>query len=232
MSIDINLPWTYDLAQATRVQENLSKRVSLVWDNRRVKTIAGIDVNDLGGYVHAAIVVMSYPELAHITTVTGETPQEFPYIAGLLAFRVGPAILEAWEKLKSSPDMILIHGHGTAHPRGLGLASHMGLWLSRPTIGVAKTRLYGNFGEVGPQVGDWSEIQDERKPKHLIGAALRTQADSKPIFVSPGHLIDLSHSIEFVLASCQKYRMPEPIRAAHRAAMVTHRYPNEEGLIA
>jgi len=219
MSINTTLPWTYDLDQASRVQENLSKRLSLVWDNRPVKTIAGIDVSESEATIHAAIVVLCYPELTHIITVTGDAPQGFPYVAGLLAFRVGPAILAAWEKLKLSPDLVLIHGHGIAHPRGLGLASHVGLWLDRPTIGVARTRLYGNPAEVGPQVGDWGEIRDEMNPKRVIGAALRTQVDVKPLYVSPGHLIDLPHSIEFVLSCCRKYRLPEPLREAHEAAI-------------
>ncbi len=218
MSVNPALPWTYDLDQASLIQENLSKCLSLVWGNRPVKTIAGIDVSYSGVTIHAAIAFFNYPQLTHLTTVTGVAPQGFPYVAGLLAFRVGPAILETWEKLKLSPDLILIHGHGIAHPRGLGLASHMGLWLDRPTIGVARTRLYGNHAEVGPLVGDWSEIRDERNPKHVIGAVLRTQSEVKPIYVSPGHLIDLPHSIEFVLTSCRKYRLPEPLREAHEVA--------------
>jgi len=176
--------------------------------------VAGIDFTYSEAIVQAAISIFRYPALTHQTTVTGQVPEGFPYIPGLLAFRVGPAILKAWERLKLTPDLILIHGHGTAHPRSLGLASHVGLWLNLPTIGVAKTRLYGNHAEVGHQVGDWSELWDEKKPRHPIGAALRTQLDAKPIYVSPGHLIDLQHSIEFVLACCRNTRMPAPLRLA------------------
>ncbi len=217
MSIDYTHPWIYDMDEAARIQENLNKRVSLDWDGRPVKTIAGIDVAYAGVTIRAAISVLCYPELTRVATVTGEALQAFPYIPGLLAFRVGPAILEAWEKLKVMPDLVLIHGQGIAHPRHFGLASHIGLWLNIPTIGVAKTRLYGNHSEVGPQVGDWSEIVDEHASQLVIGAVLRTQPITRPVYVSPGHLIDLLHSIEFVLGSCSNYRMPEPLRKARTA---------------
>jgi deoxyribonuclease V len=218
MSINTSLPWTYDLDQAIRVQQNLSKHISLTWDGRQVKTVAGIDTDEDGIVIHAAVSVYCFPELTRITTVTGKATQGFPYVSGMLAFRVGPAILEAWEKLKLTPDLVLIHGQGITHPRGFGLASHVGLWLNLPTIGVAKTRLYGTHTDVGPLPGDWSEIHAERKPSQIIGAALRTQPEVKPIYVSPGHLINLDHSIEYVLACTSKYRMPEPIRHAQQVA--------------
>ncbi len=215
MIAESSLPWTYDLDQAIRLQENMRRRVLLTWDDRIVRTIAGIEVSYAAGFVRAAIAVFSYPGLTHRGTVSGETPEAFPYIPGLLAFRAGPAILKAWEKLKQPPDLVLIHGHGTAHPRHFGLASHIGLWINLPAIGVAKTRLYGTLAEVGAQVGEWSEIRDERSPKQVIGAAVRTRPESKPVYVSPGHLIDLPHSVEFVLAACRKDRLPLPIQAAH-----------------
>ena len=218
MIIDNSLPWTYDMDQATRLQENLSRRVLTTWDGRKVATVAGVDTYDDGENIHAAIAVFNFPNLTHITTVTCNSPQAFPYISGLLAFRIGPAILAAWDKLTLTPDLIIMHGQGIAHPRGFGLASHVGVWLNIPTIGVAKTRLYGKPAEAGPLVGEWSEIHDEHRQKKIIGAAVRTQADVKPVYVSPGHLIDLPHSIEYVLACCRGFRMPEPIRAAAQAA--------------
>ncbi len=214
MIINGTAPWTYDLDQALRLQVNLSRRVLVRWDNRPIHAIAGIDVVYTAGSIKAAISVFRYPELTHLATATGSAPEAYPYVPGLLAFRVGPAILEAWERLKLTPDLVLIHGHGIAHPRHFGLASHIGLWINLPTIGVAKTRLYGNLAEVGPRAGEWSEIRDEHKVKLVIGAAIRTQPDSKPILVSPGHLIDLPHSIEFVLATCGKNRLPLPIQSA------------------
>lgn len=232
MSINTSLPWTYDLDQAMRVQQNLSKRLSLIWDDRRVKTIAGIDTDEDGVVIHAAVSVYRFPELTHIVTVTGTATQGFPYVSGMLAFRLGPAVLEAWEKLKLTPDLVMIHGHGIAHPRGFGLASHIGLWLNLPTIGVAKSRLYGKHAEVGPHPGDWSEIRDEQQPRRVIGAALRTQLETRPIYVSPGHLIDLDHSIEYVLSCCRECRFPEPIREAHKAATGSHSPIKKESQVA
>jgi deoxyribonuclease V len=219
MTIDTISPWTYNLDQAIRVQKKLRQHLQLSWDKHQVKTLAGIDVSYTQDSIRAAVAVLRFPDLTNLTTVSGETPQAFPYIAGLLAFREGPAILAAWEKLKIKPDLLLIHGHGIAHPRRVGLASHIGLWLNLPTIGIAKTRLYGMHDEVGSQVGDWSELVDEKQPSHIIGAVLRTCENIKPIYVSPGNLIDLDHSIEFVRACTRGCRMPEPLRAAHQAAV-------------
>ncbi len=219
MDIDNVFPWTYDIDEAIQLQGNLQERLVLAWDNRTIGTIGGIDVSYTGAAVHAAIAVFRYPDLTRIGIVTGKAPQGFPYIPGLLAFCVGPAILAAWDRLTLKPDLILIHGHGIAHPRGLGMASHVGLWLNLPTIGIAKTRLFGSHTEAGPNIGEWSELLDEGDPRHLIGAVLRTQVNTKPVFVSSGHLIDLPHAIRFVLACCSEYRMPEPIRAAHNVSI-------------
>jgi len=219
MEIDTAFPWTNDIDEAIQLQGDLRERLMLTWDDRTVSTIGGIDVSCTGTSVLAAIAVFRYPDLTRLGTVTGEAPQGFPYIPGLLAFRVGPAILSTWEKLSHKPDLILIHGHGIAHPRGLGLASHVGLWLNLPTIGIAKTRLYGIQAEAGPNINEWSELLDEDDPKRVIGAVLRTQVNTKPVYVSAGHLIDLPHAIRFVLACCRGNRMPEPIRAAHMVAV-------------
>jgi deoxyribonuclease V len=216
--IETHLPWTYDLEQATHLQDILRQRLDLSWDDRPVKTIAGIDASYAGNLVYATIAVFRYPDLTRLHTVSGEAPQDFPYIPGLLAYRLGPAILDAWENLDEKPDLLLIHGHGIAHPRGIGLASHIGLWLNVPSIGVAKTVLYGCPVEPGLQVGDWTPLRDERDARRTIGAALRTCPDAKPVYVSPGHLIDLHHSIEFVLATTRGCRMAEPIRLAHQVA--------------
>lgn len=218
MTINTISPWTYDLDQAIRVQENLRQHLQLSWEDRPVNTLAGINVSYTQDTIRAAIAVLRFPELTNLITVNVEAPLAFPYVAGLLVFREGPAILAAWEKLKLKPDLLLIHGHGIAHPRGIGLASHIGLWLNLPTIGIAKTRLYGTHAEVGPQMGDWSELLDEKEPGLVMGAVLRTCESARPIYVSPGHLIDLEHAIAFVLACTRGCRMPEPLRAAHQAA--------------
>ena len=202
---DTALPWTYDFDQAIHLQESLRQRLVLTWDSRPVNIIAGIDFNYTPSTVLAGIALFSYPEMTHLQEVVGQAPLTFPYSSGLLAYRVGPAILSAWEKLKPKPDVVLVHGHGIAHPRGVGLASHIGLWTNTPSIGVAKTRLYGQQAETGSKVGDWSE--------------LRTREGCKPVYVSPGHLVDIRHAMEFTLASSRDCRMPEPVRAAHHAAV-------------
>jgi deoxyribonuclease V len=140
----------------------------------------------------------------------------FPYIPGLLAFREGPAVLTAWEILLNKPDLIMFDGQGIAHPRGIGIASHMGLWLERPTIGVAKSRLYGRHAEVGPKLSDRADLLD--RADNIIGTVVRTRERTNPLYISPGHLIDVKHAAEFVLACNGGYRLPEPTRWAHKVA--------------
>jgi deoxyribonuclease V len=216
-------PGTLDPEEATRLQVLLRERLVLVWDGRPVTAVGGVDVGFAGDQARAAIVVLRYPDLAPLAAVTAELPLEFPYIPGLLAFREGPAVLAAWEKLPLKPDLLLFDGQGIAHPRGFGLASHMGLLLETPAVGVAKSRLYGYHDEVGPQFGDWSKLWDEHAPSRVIGAVLRTRQGTKPLYVSPGHLLDLECAVAFVLACCRGFRLPEPIRRAHRAATASER---------
>ena len=177
-----------------------------------------MDVSLKGGVARAAIVVLSYPELTPLEGVTAETPITFPYIPGLLAFREGPVILSAWERLQTKPDLLVFDGQGIAHPRGIGIAAHMGLWLNLPSIGVAKSRLYGHHDVPGLNRGDSAELRDERDPSRVIGTVLRTRTNVKPVYVSPGQGIDVELSVEFVLKCCVRYRLPEPTRWAHKVA--------------
>ena len=142
----------------------------------------------------------------------------FPYVPGLLSFREGPVIVAAWEKLPSKPDLVLFDGQGTAHPRGMGIAAHMGLWLDVPTIGVAKTRLCGVAMEPAPHRGAVADLLDETDPRHVLGAVVRTRDGVHPVFVSPGHHIDLAHAVELTLRCVGRHRLPEPIRWAHHVA--------------
>jgi deoxyribonuclease V len=160
--------------------------------------------------------VLRYPELTPLEGVTADAPLVFPYIPGLLSFREGPAVLAAWETLKHKPDILMFDGQGIAHPRGLGIAAQMGLWLERPTIGVAKSRLYGRHEEVGPNRGDRAELID--RTGNVIGAVLRTREKTNPLYISPGHLMDVRHAVDFVLACNAGYRLPEPTRWAHKVA--------------
>ena len=177
-------PWTLDPAEAIRIQTALRERLVLEWDRRTVSTIGGVDIGLQGNTARAAVVVLSYPDLAPLEGVTADVPLVFPYVPGLLAFREGPAILAAWEKLHTHPDLLMFDGQGIAHPRGLGIASQMGLWLERPSIGVAKSRLYGHHAAPGEKRGDWAELHDERDPKKIIGAVLRTRASVKPVYIT------------------------------------------------
>lgn len=208
--------WNLEPEQAMRVQAHLRQHLVLAWDKRAITTVGGIDVSFAGEQAHATIAVLSYPGLELLTAVTVSVPLTFPYIPGLLAFREGPAILAAWEKLTIKPDLAMFDGQGIAHPRGLGIASHMGLWIEKPTIGVAKSRLYGRHGPLGEKPGDRCELRDERDPRQIIGAVLRTREKTNPLYISPGHLIDLEHAVQFVLACCRGYRLPEPTRWAHK----------------
>jgi deoxyribonuclease V len=208
--------WNLTPQEAMHTQGEMRQRLILRWDERPVQTIGGVDVSIKGELTHAAIVVLRYPELTPVESVVEDAPLVFPYIPGLLAFREGPAVLAAWSKLQNRPDLLMFDGQGIAHPRGIGIASHMGLWLERPTIGVAKSRLYGLHGEVGPKRGNRADLLD--KNKNVIGAVLRTREKTNVLYVSPGHLIDVEHAAGFVLNCIAGYRLPEPTRWAHKAA--------------
>lgn len=210
----------WDLApeDAVRVQTQLRERLVLAWDGREITTVGGVDIGLTGEFARAAIVVLRYPDLTPLTSATAEVPLVFPYRPGLLAFREGPAILAAWERLAVPPDLVMFDGQGIAHPRGLGIAAQLGLWLERPTIGVAKSRLYGRHAEPGPRRGAQTPLYDERDPATIIGTVLRTRERGNPLYISPGHLIDVPHAVAFVLACCTGYRLPEPTRWAHKVA--------------
>lgn len=208
----------WDLApdEAVEIQKQLRDRIILQWDWRDVTLIGGVDISILPEIARAAIVVIRYPELTPVEAVVADVPLVFPYIPGLLSFREGPAVLAAWARLRSKPDLLMFDGQGIAHPRGVGIASQMGLWLDRPTIGVAKSKLYGRHEEVGPLRGDKAELID-RKGK-IIGHVLRTKEKTKPLYISPGHLIDVEHATKFVFTCSAGYRLPEPTRWAHKVA--------------
>lgn len=209
--------WNLSPEEAIKVQSSLRARLQLTWDeSRSVRTVGGIDVGIPGEFARCAIVVFQYPALTPLEGVTAQEPLVFPYIPGLLSFREGPAVLAAWDKLTTKPDLLMFDGQGIAHPRGIGIASQMGLWLERPTIGVAKSRLYGRHEEVGPHHGDRAELVDPHG--NVIGMVLRTREKTNPLYISPGHMIDVEHAVEFVLACCTGYRLPEPTRWAHKVA--------------
>jgi deoxyribonuclease V len=209
-------PWDLSAEEAIRVQKEMRQRLVLEWDDRPVRTIGGGDVSIKPDTARAAIVVIRFPELTPVEAVTADAPLVFPYFPGLLSFREGPAVLAAWKRLENKPDLLMFDGQGIAHPRGDGIASHMGLWLERPTIGVAKSRLYGKHEEVGPRHGDHADLVDRNGT--VIGTVLRSKERTNPLYISPGHLMDVRHATEFVLACLSGYRLPEPTRWAHKVA--------------
>jgi deoxyribonuclease V len=179
--------------------------------------VAGIDISsaDAQGVARGAVVVLRYPDLSLVEMQVAEGKITFPYIPGLLSFRESPLMLAACEKLCNAPDLILVDGQGVAHPRRLGLASHVGLFLDLPTIGCAKSILCGRHAPVGEEGGSHAELCDNGE---VIGAALRTKSGVKLVYVSVGHKIDLTEALQWVLKCCRGYRLPEPMRLAHLAA--------------
>ena len=209
--------WRVNIEEAIQIQENLRSRIILKKTFSEVRTIGGADVaypKDRN-FLFGAIVVLSFPNLEIVDSATAHAKISFPYIPGLFSFREGPVLIKAFERLKMKPDVMIFDGQGIAHPRGIGLASHMGLWLHLPSIGCAKTPLLNDFITPGPLKGSFELI---RREEEEVGAALRTKDKVKPVFVSPGHLIDLRTSIQIILETCQKFRMPEPLRKAHQAS--------------
>ena len=207
-------PWNVNYREAVRIQEKLRRDISLTNSARKVKSVAGADVSYSrgGGEGIAAIVVLSFPDLDLMDEAFARGKVSFPYIPGLLSFREAPLLIEVFQRLQRLPDVVLYDGQGIAHPRSLGLASHMGLLLDLPSVGCAKKKLVGDFGEVGLQPGSTTPLKMGGK---IIGAVIRTRRGVKPVFVSPGHLIDLKSSIQLVLKTCREYRLPEPLRRAH-----------------
>ena len=166
----------------------------------------------------ASVIVFELQTMQRVEAVTASGKVDFPYIPGLLSFRESPILLKAITKIKSEPDAIILDAQGIAHPRGIGLASHIGLILDKPSIGCAKTRLIGEYKEVGEEVGNYTLLKAKEK---TVGAVLRTRKNVKPVFISPGHKIDLNTSIDLVLKCCRGYRLPEPIRQAHNLVKKT-----------
>ena len=210
-------PWDLTPKQAVELQKQLRGEVRTDLPSRRVSRVAGVDVafiRDLGESV-ATVVVLSYPGLSIVESAVARSPTPFPYVPGLLSFREIPPLLKALGQLSVKPDLILVDGHGWAHPRRFGIACHLGLWLQSCTIGVGKSRLYGQFSAPGIQKGEVSYLTHREE---IIGKVLRTRAGVKPIFVSVGYGMPLDSCVRWVLRCSPRFRIPEPIRQAHNLA--------------
>lgn len=209
--------WNVTPSEARVIQERL--RDSVIREDRigRVRTVAGVDVGfeDQGRVTRAAVVVLAFPSLEPVDAALARRPTEFPYVPGLLSFREIPAVLDALTELRTSPDLLLCDGQGLAHPRRLGVASHLGLLVDLPSIGVAKSRLIGTHDEVPNERGAWVPLVDQDE---VIGAVLRTRINVKPIFVSIGNRTSLETAIDYVMRCTPRYRLPETTRLADRLA--------------
>lgn len=219
---------TWDLApkEAMALQARLATEIVLRDEFGPVRHVAGVDVGfeDNGTTTRAAVAVLAFPSLQLVTSVIARKPTCFPYVPGLLSFREVPAVLAAMEQLDVLPDLLLCDGQGIAHPRRLGIASHLGLLLDVPSIGVAKTRLVGKHDEVPDIRGAWVPLRDGNE---TIGAVLRTRQGIKPLYISPGHRIGLESAIAWVMACLTRYRLPETTRWAHRLASEKRKNPRE-----
>lgn len=209
--------WRVTSHEARQIQSDLAAMVSRQREVGAVRFVAGVDISVSRGdsAARAAVVVLSHPQMELIDVRVIERKVSFPYIPGLLSFRESPLILAVCEELTVEPDLVLVDGQGVAHPRRIGLASHLGVLWNRPTIGCAKSRLCGDHGPVSAEPGSHAEITDGGD---VVGAALRTRRGVKPMYISIGHKVDLPAAIEWVLRCCRGRRQPEPTRLAHLAA--------------
>jgi deoxyribonuclease V len=206
--------WDLTPTEAIALQRELAARVDTRPVVRNCKYIAGGDVsyNRFSSTLYAAVVVLDTSDWRVIETQGMIGEATFPYIPGLLSFREAPILLDAFARLKHRPDAVFVDGHGYAHPRRLGIACLLGLWLRIPTVGCAKSRLIGTYDEPGPNAGDTASLLDRGE---VIGSVLRSKTRTNPLYISCGHRINLASSVRLVLDACRGYRIPEPTRQAH-----------------
>lgn len=211
------LAWDGDVPRARALQSELAMRVRLHDELPPLRRIAGVDVGfeEGGAVTRAAAVLLDADTLHPLADALARLPTRMPYIPGLLSFRELPAVLHALAQLPAVPDLILVDGHGVAHPRGLGIAAHLGAITDLPTIGVAKKILVGRHADVGPTRGDRADLLYRGA---VIGTALRSKDGIKPLIVSPGHRVSMASAPELVLACGRGYKLPEPTRLADRLA--------------
>lgn len=215
--------WPADIAEARKIQDEYRNKVKIVSLEKAPNYIAGVDAAFSDDKIIGVACLYKYPEIVPLEDSCAFEKTAFPYIPGYLSFREGPAIIHALRDLKKKPDLILFDGQGIAHPKRLGIASHIGAFLDMPSIGCAKSRLVGEYEEPGGKKGEWSPLS---YGGDVVGAVLRTRNGVRPVFVSPGHRIDLKGSVDIVLGCTGKYRIPEPLR---RADMISKKMKKESG---
>ncbi len=217
MKIHQRHAWPDTAEEAIAIQQELSKEVITSDQLESVQYVAGVDMGfeESGSISRAAVAVLSFPDLQLQEQAIAFRPTSFPYIPGFLSFREIPAVLDALEKVSITPDLILCDGQGIAHPRRFGIASHLGVLIDLPTIGVAKSLLVGKHDELPVEKGAWQPLRYRRE---TIGAVLRTRTGVKPVYVSSGHRVSLETAIDYVMRCTTKYRLPETTRIADKLA--------------
>jgi len=202
------------IPEATALQRELRNKVIIQDKTVDIHTVGGADIslNMFSKTIYAGIVVLSFPELKPLAYSLVKSETHFPYVAGYLAFREVPALVQVWEQMRSKPDILVVDGHGIAHPRRLGIAAHFGVLTGQPSMGCAKKILFGKYEEPGMERGAYSTIYDKGEE---IGYALRSKAKVKPVYISPGHLMSLADSLQLMQQCLGNYRIPEPTRLAH-----------------
>jgi deoxyribonuclease V len=217
MTIDPFPGWDRTIPGARKLQTELARHVRLVDDFPPLNIIAGVDVGfeENGTITRAAAVLVDAKTLTLVADVVVRLPTSMPYVPGLLSFRELPAVFAALQQLPRTPDLVMVDGQGIAHPRGLGIAAHLGVASGLPTIGVAKSILVGHHAEVGARRGDRAELIHNGA---VIGYALRSKDNVRPLIVSPGNRVSLKSVCDLVLACTTRYRLPEPTRFADHIA--------------
>ena len=213
----LNHSWDLSPREAIVLQNQLRDQIVIEDRLGPINRVAGTDVGfeDNFAITRAAVAVLSFPELELIEYAIARRPTHYPYVPGLLSFREIPALLDALEKLDTTPDLLLCDGQGIAHPRRLGIATHQGLFTDIPSLGVGKNRLFGKHDEVPEGKGEWTPLLDKDE---VIGAMLRTRIRVKPVIISPGHRIGIESAVQYAMACTTRYRLPETTRHAHKLA--------------
>lgn len=202
------------IPEAVKIQNALRTKQQIAEHEIQISTIGGADIslNLYSTTIYAGIILLSFPQLKPLAYSLIKAETRFPYVPGFLAFREVPALVKVWEQMSVKPDLLIVDGHGIAHPRKMGIAAHFGALTGQPSMGCAKKILFGKFEEPAMQQNSYSPILDKQEQ---IGYAYRSKANVKPVFISPGHLIGMKNSLEIIRRCAGKYRIPEPTRLAH-----------------
>jgi len=212
--------WQVTPKEAIAIQNELTPKLrDEPHDLAQIKTVAGIDVSVKDGISTGAVVILDFHTLEVLEAVHHARPTDFPYVPGLLTFREGAVLLDTFAKLTIEPDVLIFDGMGRIHPRRMGIASHLGIWLNKPSLGVGKTHFIGTYNEPAKEKGASSPLMYKGDQ---LGVVLRTRTNVKPVYISAGHRMTLENAVDIVMKVTPKYRQPEPIRQAHNYAGQTH----------